>query len=97
MADMGRALSFLPTVKCSMCAREIEISQMGDHVCGGSGEREYSSWQTSERMLNNHSNTTPGLKWQLFHHAIQVKSNKWSQLLEAGTDDATESRHFSCE
>jgi hypothetical protein len=33
-----RASSFLPTVKCSMCAREIEISQMGDHVCGGAGE-----------------------------------------------------------
>jgi hypothetical protein len=42
MADMGRASSFLPTIKCSMCAREIEISQMGDHVCGSSGEREYS-------------------------------------------------------
>ncbi|KUJ18312.1 uncharacterized protein LY89DRAFT_732992 [Mollisia scopiformis] len=36
--DATRASSFLPTIKCSMCAKDIEISQMGDHVCGGSGE-----------------------------------------------------------
>ncbi|RDL39139.1 uncharacterized protein BP5553_03479 [Venustampulla echinocandica] len=38
MADMNGASSFLPTIKCSMCARDIEISQMGDHVCSSSGE-----------------------------------------------------------
>jgi hypothetical protein len=31
--------SFLPTIKCSMCAQEIEISMMGDHVCGAAPER----------------------------------------------------------
>ncbi|CZR53012.1 related to PXL1 LIM domain-containing protein that localizes to sites of polarized growth, required for selection and/or maintenance of polarized growth sites [Phialocephala subalpina] len=37
--DTTRVSSFLPTIKCSMCAADIEISQMGDHVCGtGSGE-----------------------------------------------------------
>jgi hypothetical protein len=41
MADFGRASSFLPTIKCSMCAADIEISQMGDHICGG-GERRFS-------------------------------------------------------
>ena len=35
MAELGRASSLLPTIKCSMCAADIEISQMGDHVCGG--------------------------------------------------------------
>jgi hypothetical protein len=62
MADMGRASSFLPAIKCSMCAREIEISQMGDHVCGGSGEREYSSWRISGLMLNDHSNSSTGFE-----------------------------------
>jgi hypothetical protein len=28
-----RASSFLPTIKCSTCGHEIEISLMGDHVC----------------------------------------------------------------
>ena len=35
MAEFGRASSFLPTVKCSMCAADIQISKMGDHVCEG--------------------------------------------------------------
>ncbi|KAH6682592.1 hypothetical protein B0J14DRAFT_612752 [Halenospora varia] len=38
MAQSSRPMSFLPTIKCSMCARDIEISHMGDHICGGSGE-----------------------------------------------------------
>jgi hypothetical protein len=38
MAD-ARMSSFLPTIKCSMCAQEIEISMMGEHVCGAA-ERE---------------------------------------------------------
>jgi hypothetical protein len=67
MADMGRALSFLPTVKCSMCAREIEISQMGDHVCGGSGERKYPFVIISKQVLNVHSNPSTGAEWQLLH------------------------------
>ncbi|KAG0652655.1 Paxillin 1 [Hyphodiscus hymeniophilus] len=35
MAGLGRTSSFLPTIKCSMCAADIEISQMGDHICKG--------------------------------------------------------------
>lgn len=30
-----RSSSFLPTIKCSDCSAEIEISRMGDHVCLG--------------------------------------------------------------
>jgi len=50
MAYSERASSFLPTIKCSMCAQDIEISHMGDHVCGTvpplpttAGEREFSA------------------------------------------------------
>jgi hypothetical protein len=89
MADMGKASSFLPTIKCSMCAREIEISQMGDHVCGGSGERKYPLARISELMLNNYSNPSTGFEWQLLHHATQT--NEQSQLPEARTSDATQS------
>jgi hypothetical protein len=39
MADtMGRT-SLLPTVKCSSCGAEIEISMMGDHFCPTTPER----------------------------------------------------------
>ncbi|KAI9784578.1 MAG: hypothetical protein M1839_001800 [Geoglossum umbratile] len=39
MADtMGRT-SFLPTVKCSSCGAEIEISMMGDHLCSSAPQR----------------------------------------------------------
>ncbi|TVY17876.1 Paxillin-like protein 1 [Lachnellula arida] len=38
MADTERPSSFLPTIKCSMCAQDIEISQLGEHVCNGAGE-----------------------------------------------------------
>lgn len=30
---LPRESAFLPTIKCSTCGREIEISMMGDHVC----------------------------------------------------------------
>ena len=30
---LPRESAFLPTVKCSSCGRQIEISMMGDHVC----------------------------------------------------------------
>ncbi|TLD15752.1 uncharacterized protein PgNI_01660 [Pyricularia grisea] len=35
MAD--RQSSFLPTIKCSSCGNQIEISMMGEHICGGAG------------------------------------------------------------
>jgi hypothetical protein len=50
-----------------MCAREIEISQMGDHVCGGSGERKYPFVIISKQVLNVHSNPSTGAEWQLLH------------------------------
>ena len=33
-ADGVRPVSFLPTVKCSDCGDELQIAEMGDHVCG---------------------------------------------------------------
>ena len=33
--DGVRPVSFLPTIKCSTCHDEIEISAMGDHICTG--------------------------------------------------------------
>ncbi|RDW71595.1 hypothetical protein BP6252_08158 [Coleophoma cylindrospora] len=35
MERLPRESSFMPTIKCSMCAKDIEISMMGEHVCGG--------------------------------------------------------------
>ncbi|PNY26885.1 Paxillin-like protein 1 [Tolypocladium capitatum] len=32
---LRRESSFLPTIKCSACGRQVEISMMGDHLCGG--------------------------------------------------------------
>ncbi|KAK3716014.1 hypothetical protein LTR37_006744 [Vermiconidia calcicola] len=33
-SDGMRPASFLPSIKCSNCGDEIEISAMGDHICG---------------------------------------------------------------
>ncbi|OLN86497.1 Paxillin-like protein 1 [Colletotrichum chlorophyti] len=30
-----RESSFMPTIKCSSCGNQVEISMMGEHVCGG--------------------------------------------------------------
>ncbi|CAK7223490.1 hypothetical protein SCUCBS95973_005197 [Sporothrix curviconia] len=35
---MDRPASFLPTIKCSSCGQEIEISMMGEHICGKGAE-----------------------------------------------------------
>ncbi|KAF5874830.1 putative lim domain-containing protein [Botrytis fragariae] len=35
MADFMRSSSFLPTIKCSSCARDIQIAMMGEHICSG--------------------------------------------------------------
>ncbi|KND89755.1 Paxillin-like protein 1 [Tolypocladium ophioglossoides CBS 100239] len=32
---LPRESTFLPTIKCSSCGRQVEISMMGDHLCGG--------------------------------------------------------------
>ncbi|TRX97182.1 hypothetical protein FHL15_001976 [Xylaria flabelliformis] len=34
MADLSRQSAFMPTIKCSNCGNQVEISMMGDHVCG---------------------------------------------------------------
>ena len=39
MADLGRVSTFLPTIKCSMCHQDIQIAQMGEHVCDKLGDR----------------------------------------------------------
>ncbi|KAL2258689.1 hypothetical protein VTK26DRAFT_7929 [Humicola hyalothermophila] len=36
MAAVGRESSFMPTVKCSTCGQQVEISLMGEHKCAGS-------------------------------------------------------------
>jgi hypothetical protein len=33
MDSSVRASTLLPTIKCSTCSSEIEISRLGDHVC----------------------------------------------------------------
>lgn len=42
MARMSTA--FLPTIKCSDCNAEIEISAMGDHVCAKGEEQVMSAY-----------------------------------------------------
>lgn len=34
---MPRESAFLPTIKCSQCSEQVEISMMGEHICGGAG------------------------------------------------------------
>ncbi|KAK1754535.1 hypothetical protein QBC47DRAFT_219822 [Echria macrotheca] len=35
MAGMPRESAFMPTVKCSTCGNQVEISMMGEHLCSG--------------------------------------------------------------
>lgn len=34
---MPRESAFLPTIKCSQCSAQVEISMMGEHICEGAG------------------------------------------------------------
>ncbi|KAI0137852.1 hypothetical protein F4776DRAFT_654566 [Hypoxylon sp. NC0597] len=34
MTEASRQSAFMPTIKCSNCGNQVEISMMGDHVCG---------------------------------------------------------------
>ncbi|KAI1159163.1 hypothetical protein F5B18DRAFT_37895 [Nemania serpens] len=38
MTDLSRQSAFMPTIKCSNCSNQVEISKMGEHVCGNSSE-----------------------------------------------------------
>ncbi|KAI1108413.1 hypothetical protein F5Y14DRAFT_84306 [Nemania sp. NC0429] len=38
MTDLSRQSAFMPTIKCSNCGNQVEISMMGDHVCGKDSE-----------------------------------------------------------
>ena len=70
MAMADRPASFLPTIKCSSCSQEIEISRMGEHICSGPDDAadspdvyssNYSSLSSnvydSKRYENNDANT----------------------------------------
>ncbi|KAG6030463.1 hypothetical protein E4U40_007859 [Claviceps sp. LM458 group G5] len=68
---LPRKSSFLPTIKCSLCGNQVEISLMGEHVCGGgssaessspSEEAEFISIRFSASSYNEHSRTTPPLE-----------------------------------
>ncbi|KAK5661553.1 hypothetical protein OQA88_11461 [Cercophora sp. LCS_1] len=45
MAAMPRESAFMPTVKCSTCGNQVEISLMGEHLCSGApaSDRELST------------------------------------------------------
>jgi hypothetical protein len=38
MAGIPREPSFMPTIKCSSCGCEVEISLMGEHICEATQE-----------------------------------------------------------
>ncbi|KAA8910116.1 hypothetical protein FN846DRAFT_570163 [Sphaerosporella brunnea] len=43
MATTARESSLLPHIKCSGCGLDVEISQLGDHVCGAPSPRDHST------------------------------------------------------
>ncbi|POR37603.1 Paxillin-like protein 1 [Tolypocladium paradoxum] len=44
---LARESTLLPTIKCSSCGRQVEISRMGDHLCGGpTAERKLVSYRS---------------------------------------------------
>ncbi|KAK3325808.1 LIM domain-containing protein [Apodospora peruviana] len=63
MAGMPRESSFMPTVKCSTCGRQVEISMMGDHDCLGApaAERTASTWPDEAAPLLTASPAMPSM------------------------------------
>ena len=51
-AEGMRPASMLPSIKCSSCGEEIEISAMGDHICGKAPEAPEASKAAAPSMLN---------------------------------------------
>ncbi|KAH8893190.1 hypothetical protein GQ53DRAFT_105108 [Thozetella sp. PMI_491] len=45
-----RESAFMPTIKCSSCGRDIEISMMGEHVCTGSAAPERMAQDASPKL-----------------------------------------------
>ncbi|KAF2112939.1 hypothetical protein BDV96DRAFT_648565 [Lophiotrema nucula] len=52
MADTERPLSFLPTIKCSSCGVDIQISQLADHICALSPTTSNNTAPTSPPKLD---------------------------------------------
>jgi hypothetical protein len=97
MADT-RMSSFLPTIKCSMCAREIEISMMGDHVCAPAAERELELLLAIpyQCILIISSLSSAGLTREL-REPLQAETNEWFPFIKAGKATSTSSKHINCE
>ncbi|KAK3899781.1 hypothetical protein C8A05DRAFT_46248 [Staphylotrichum tortipilum] len=56
MAALRRESRLMPTVKCSTCGLQVEISLMGDHICtGGSGSPALECTMTSPSLAGNAS------------------------------------------
>ncbi|KAH6709803.1 hypothetical protein VD0002_g9274 [Verticillium dahliae] len=47
-----RESSFMPTIKCSSCGNEVEISMMGEHICGASLDSALPSPQTADTFAS---------------------------------------------
>ncbi len=54
-----RMSSVLPSIKCSTCAQDIPLSELGEHVCGVVSERELEPRCFHEKLTN--------VKLQLYH------------------------------
>ncbi|KAI9172486.1 Paxillin-like protein 1 [Paramyrothecium foliicola] len=58
MAEVRESV-FVPTIKCSSCAMDVEISMMGDHLCGGAADYQQNEQQTIEIALDDRSMLPP--------------------------------------
>ncbi|KAJ3486104.1 hypothetical protein NLG97_g6683 [Lecanicillium saksenae] len=76
---LPRESTFLPTIKCSQCGNEVEISMMGEHLCGAPATPECNEPQAS-------LNTTPADKTtvsppleaeETFQSSYQATRNKY--------------------
>ncbi|MCJ1286435.1 hypothetical protein MMC26_005780 [Xylographa opegraphella] len=52
MAVPGTTSGFLPTIKCSNCNRDVEISMMADHICGQPPPRGFDKFNNAFASMN---------------------------------------------
>ena len=85
-----RPASFLPTIKCSSCNDEIEISAMGEHTCGKAAPSTKSAH--SSMSSTAHSSVSSSLSNPFSLRQINTNAPAQPSPLQFSSEDAPQTR-----
>ncbi|KAJ6784284.1 hypothetical protein PWT90_06414 [Aphanocladium album] len=77
---LPRESTFLPTIKCSQCGNEVEISMMGEHLCAALATPECRELQVSlstSTQADKNTVTPPLEAEETFENSYQATRNKY--------------------